>query len=106
MKIEYVPSKKEYPKLREIPAGTVFSPIDSMRPYIKLNKDGCSDVFCDSYGILKRNTMMLQNVGDQWDDCSDIIAVVCLESGRLWFMYKDIKVNPLDCTLEIESPND
>lgn len=106
MKIEYVPSKREYPKLRELPAGTVFSPIDSMRPYIKLNKDGLSDVFCDSYNILKRNTMELQNVENELNDYSDIIAVVCLETGRLWFMNKDIAVKPLDCTLEVESLND
>lgn len=102
MKIEYVESKKAYPKLCDILAGTVFSPINSREIYIALDKDGISDIFCDSYYTLKRETLKTQDTDDDWDDYGDIIAVVHLDSGTLNFMHKDTKVNPLDCKLAVE----
>ena len=74
MKIEYVKSKKGCSKLCKIPAGTVFSPINSMKIYIALDKDRMSDR----------------------------IAVAHLNSGTLNFMHKDTRVNPLDCKLVVE----
>ena len=47
MKIEYVKSQKKYPMLSEIPAGVVFSPTNSIEIYIKLDRDGMSDIFTD-----------------------------------------------------------
>lgn len=106
MKIEYVPSKRKYPKLREIPAGVVFTPTNSLEIYIKVDKNGQSDVFCDSYNILKRNTVDIQGMGDNFDDYTDIIAVVHLESGTLCFMNRETMVKPLECALEVEELND
>lgn len=102
MKIEYVKSKREYPKLCEIPCGTVFSPTNSIEIYIKLDRDGMSDIFCDSYNTLKRDTLNIQGLDDEWEDYSDIIAVVHLSSGTLAFMNRETKVNPLDCKLVVE----
>lgn len=106
MKIEYVESKRKYPKLRELPAGTVFTPTNSLEIYIKIDKDGQSDIFCDSYLTLKRDTVDIQGIGDSFDDYTDIIAVVHLESGTLCFMNRETMVNPLDCALEVEELND
>ena len=102
MKIEYVKSKREYPKLCEIPAGTVFSPTNSIEIYVKLDRDGMSDVFCDSYNTLKRDTLNIQGLDDEWEDYSDIIAVAHLNSGTLAFINSETKVNPLDCKLVVE----
>ena len=106
MKIEYVASKRNYPKLREIPAGVVFTPTNSLEIYIKVDKDGQSDVFCDSYNILKRDTVDIQGMGDDFDDYTDIIAVVHLESGTLCFMNRETMVKPLECALEVEELKD
>ena len=65
MKIEYVKSKREYPMLCEIPSGTVFSPTNSIEIYIKLDRDGMSDIFCDSYNTLKRDTLNIQGLDDE-----------------------------------------
>jgi hypothetical protein len=100
MKIEYVESKRDYPKLCEIPAGTVFSPTNSIEIYIKLDRDGMSDIFTDNCNILNRNTLNIQ--GNDWEDCTDILAVVHLGSGTLTFIHRDIRVNPLDCKLVVE----
>ena len=102
MKIEYIASKKEYPKLCEIPAGTVFSPTNSIEIYIKLNKDGMSDIFTDSYETLKRDTLNIQDLDDEFEHYEEIIAVTHLGSGTLCFLNKDIKVNPLNCKLVVE----
>ena len=102
MKIEYVKSQKKYPMLSEIPVGAVFSPTNSIEAYIKLNRDGMSDIFCDSYNTLKRDTLNIQGLDDEWEDYGDIIAVVHLTTGTLAFMNKETKVNPLDCKLAIE----
>ena len=102
MKIEYVKSKREYPKLCEIPIGTAFSPTNSIEIYIKLDRDGMSDVFCDSYNTLKRDTLNIQGLDDEWEDYSDIIAVAHLGSGVLAFMNRESKVNPLDCKMVVE----
>ena len=102
MKIEYVKSKREYPKLCEIPNGTVFSPTNSIEIYVKLDRDGMSDVFCDSYNTLKRDTLNIQGLDDEWEDYSDIIAVAHLSSGTLAFINRETRVNPLDCKLVVE----
>lgn len=102
MKIEYVKSKKEYPKLCEIPAGAVFSPTNSIEIYIKLDRDGMSDIFCDSYNTLKRDTLNIQGLDDEWEDYSDIIAVAHLSTGTLAFINRETRVNPLDCKLVVE----
>lgn len=102
MKIEYVKSKKEYPKLCEIPAGTVFSPTNSIEIYVKLDKDGLSEVFCENYDTLKRHTLNIQGLDDKLEDYSDIIAIVHLSSGTLTFMNRETRVNPLDCKLVVE----
>jgi len=102
MKIEYVKSKREYPKLSEIPFGTVFSPTNSIEIYIKLDRDGMSDIFTDSYNTLKRDTLNSQGLDDEWEDYSDIIAVVHLDSGTLAFINRETRVNPLDCKLVVE----
>lgn len=102
MKIEYVESKREYPMLSEIPAGTVFSPTNSIEIYIKLNKDGMNDIFMDNEKVLKRNTLNIQGLDSEWEDYSDIIAVAHLGSGTLAFINREIKVNPLDCKLVVE----
>ena len=102
MKIEYVKTKREYPKLSEIPCGTVFSPTNSIEIYIKLDRDGLSEVFCDNFNILKRNTLNIQDLDDEWEDYSDIIAVAHLGTGTLSFMNRETKVNPLDCKLAVE----
>jgi hypothetical protein len=102
MKIEYVKGQKEYPKLSEISAGVVFSPTNSMEIYLKLDKDGLSDVFCDSFNILKRNTLNLQGLDDEFEDYSDIIAVIHLASGTLCFINRETRVNPLSCKLVVE----
>lgn len=102
MKIEYVESNKKYPKLCEIPAGTAFAPIDSLEVYIRLDRDGMSDVFTDDYNILRRNTLNIQNAIDEWNDYTDIIAVAHLGSGTLAFMNRERRVIPLDCKLVVE----
>ena len=102
MKIEYVKSKKEYPKLCEIPAGTVFSPTNSIEIYVKLDKDGMSDIFMDNERVLKQNTLNIQGLDSEWEDYSDIIAVTHLSSGTLMFINREIRVNPLDCKLVVE----
>ena len=102
MKIEYVKSKREYPKLSEIPSGTVFSPTNSIEIYIKLDRDGMSDIFTDSERILKRDTLNIQGLDDEWEDYSDIIAVAHLSTGTFYFMNRETKVNPLDCKLVVE----
>ena len=102
MKIEYVKSQKKYPMLSEIPRGAVFSPTNSIEIYIKLDRDGMSDIFTDSEKTLKRDTLNIQGLDDEWEDYSDIIAVVHLSSGTLAFMNKDTRVNPLDCKLVVE----
>lgn len=102
MKIEYIKSKKDYPMLSEIPQGTVFSPTNSMEIYIKLDKDGMSDVFTDSFIILQRETLNIQDCDDDFEHYEEIIAVAHLGSGTLCFLNKDIKVNPLDCKMVVE----
>ena len=102
MKIEYVKSQKKYPMLSEIPCGTVFSPTNSIEIYVKLDRDGMSDIFCDSYNTLKRDTLNIQGLDDEWEDYSDIIAVAHLSSGTLAFMNRETRVNPLDCQLVVE----
>jgi hypothetical protein len=102
MKIEYVESKREYPKLCEIPAGTVFSPTNSIEIYIKLDRDGLSDIFTDSEKTLKRDTLNIQGLDDEWEDYGDIIAVAHLKSGTLAFINRETRVNPLDCKLVVE----
>ena len=102
MKIEYVKSKKEYPMLSEIPIGTAFSPTNSIEIYIKLDRDGLSDIFTDSYNTLKRDTLNIQGLDDEWEDYGDIIAIAHLSSGTLAFMNRETRVNPLDCKLVVE----
>lgn len=102
MKIEYIKSKKDYPMLSEIPQGTVFSPTNSMEIYIKLDKDGMSDIFCDSYNTLKRDTLNIQGLDSEWEDYGDIIAVAHLGTGTLAFINRETRVNPLDCKLVVE----
>lgn len=102
MKIEYVNTKKDYPMLSEIPQGTVFSPTNSIEIYIKLDKDGMSDVFTDSFIILQRETLNIQDCDDDFENYEEIIAVAHLGSGTLCFLNKDIKVNPLDCKMVVE----
>lgn len=102
MKIEYIKSKKDYPMLSEIPAGTVFSPIGSSEIGLKLDKDGMSDVFIDSYTILRRETWNIQDCDDDFENYEEIIAVTHLGSGTLCFLNKNIKVNPLNCKLVVE----
>ena len=102
MEIEYAKSKKEYPKLWEIPAGTVFSPTNSIEIYIRLDRSGISDIFCANYNTLKQETLNIQDLDDEWDDYDDIIAVVHLNTGALAFMNRETRVNPLDCKLVVE----
>lgn len=102
MKIEYAKSQKKYPVLSEIPKGTAFSPTNSMEIYLKLDRDGMSDIFCDSYNTLKRDTLNIQGLDDEWEDYSDIIAVAHLNTGILAFMNRETRVNPLDCKLVVE----
>lgn len=103
MKIEYIKSEKEYPKLCGIPFGTVFSPTNSMEVYIKLDRDGMSDIFTDSKKTLKRDTLNIQGLDSEWEDYSDIIAVVHLNTGTFAFMNRNTRVNPLDCRLVVET---
>ena len=102
MKIEYARSKRDYPKLCEIPVGTVFSPINSTGIYIRLDEDGMSDIFTDHYNTLKQYTLNIQGTDDDWENYSDIIAVAHLSGGALNFMHRDTIVNPLDCKLVVE----
>lgn len=102
MKIEYVKSEKEYPKLCGIPFGTVFSPTNSMEVYIKLDRDGMSDIFTDSEKTLKRDTLNIQGLDSEWEDYGDIIAVAHLSSGVLAFINRETRVNPLDCKMVVE----
>jgi hypothetical protein len=102
MEIECVKRQKEYPKLCEIPIGTVFSPTNSMEIYIKLDRDGLSDIFTDSYSTLKRDTLNIQGLDDEWEDYDDIIAVAHLCSGVLAFMNRETKVDTLNCKLVVE----
>ena len=51
---------------------------------------------------LKFLPLNIQGLDIEWEDYSDIIAVVHLGSGTLAFINREIKVNPLDCKLVVE----
>ena len=101
MNIEYTENKKDFPKLSELPQGTVFSPIKSKNPFIVLGVTAMDDVFTDSESIIEDNLEDWQEVG--WgNDCNNLIAVVDLSFGGLMFLPRNTKVKPLECKLVVE----
>ena len=101
MKIEYGTVNKDFPKLYEIDEGTVFSPTNSQEIYISCDKTGMSNLFSETYSYLLDHIENPQSVEFE-GHCTELIAVVHLESGTLCLMPCDTKVNPLNCKLVVE----
>lgn len=99
MKINYI-DKPNYTTLRYIEDGGVFCPSNSAIVYLKTDLNAMSDAFTDSKSCIKDFYRDLQNLS--FYDCEDLIACVALQDGEFVFLHRDLKVEKLDCVLDIK----
>lgn len=99
MKINYT-DKPNYTTLHCIEDGGVFCPSNSAIVYLKTDLDAMNDVFTDSKSRIDDFHRELQ--GLPFDNCEDLIACVALQDGEFVFLHRGLKVEKLDCVLNIK----
>lgn len=109
MKVNYVENHNTT-TLQFVEVGSVFRPTNSKELFIKLDRNAESEIFADKCNRLWQN-FIGGYIGedftnkDEFDmnhDYAQLILCADIVTGKIHFMYEDIRVEVVKCELFVE----
>lgn len=109
MKVNYIENHNTT-TLQLIEVGSVFRPANSQELFIKLDRNAESEIFNNRCSVLWQN-FIGGYIGedftnkDEFDmnhDYTQLILCADIVTGKIYFMYEDIRVEVVKCELFVE----
>lgn len=109
MKVNYIENHNTT-TLQLVEVGSVFRPTNSQELFIKLDRNAESEIFSDRYDVLWQNFIggyidedfVNQDEFDMNHDYTELILCANIVTGKIYFMYENIRVDLIKCELLVE----